>query len=139
MIQGFTLVHFLPVWIMLTSLVVTYGICALLTLSGIHKKEILCQFKTLSAPSEVQVLWSKQQRRNEPIFSCIWFCFCFLVFSKWWGKPASSACFQFQGRRLQPNVQQGKIWEVFRSYQAMYSSVCLHHGFAAMWARTTPS
>lgn len=46
---------------MLTSLVVTYGICALLTLSGIHKKEILCQFKTLSAPSEVQVLSSREE------------------------------------------------------------------------------
>lgn len=57
--------------IMLPSFVVTYGICALLTLPDIHKKEILCQFKTLSAPSAVQVLWSKQQRRNEPIYSCI--------------------------------------------------------------------
>lgn len=86
-----------------------------------------------------QSLWSKQQRKNGPIFSCSWFWFCFLVFSKWWGKPASSACFQFQGRRLQPNVQQGKIRDVFTSYQAMYSSVWSQHWFAAMWARTTPS
>lgn len=96
---------------------VTYGICALLTLPGIHKRETPCQFMTpyLSAPSEVKVLWSKQQqRKNGPIFSCISFWFCFLIFSMWWGKPASSACFQFQGRRLQPNVQQGKIWRRFQ-------------------------
>lgn len=51
---------------MLASSVVTYGIYAPLTLPGIHKREIPCQFKTLylSASSEARVLWSKQQREK---------------------------------------------------------------------------
>lgn len=114
---------------MQVSSVVIYSIGAVPILRASMKGTFHASFWhcLFSVSSKMKVLWCGWCRKNGSVFSCfvgmlLWF--CFLVFRRCWGKPPSTAWIHFQGRRIQPDVQQGKIWirllEVIRQCTCMF-------------------